>query len=95
LVFCFTGSGKTGETTIKELAKLSSNINIHLPKGMASTRYFKFTTGRAVNVNTTLSSVPGSGWLQINPIGTVKSVYDVVLNASGAISLKIIATKPK
>jgi RHS repeat-associated protein len=94
-VFCFTGSGSTGVKTLKELGKLNPGVNILLPQGLAATRYLAFNTGRAVNVNRTLSSTPGSGWIQLNENGSVKTVYDVVLSVNGTQSINIIATKPK
>ena len=95
LAFCFTGSGESGKTTIKELSKFAPDVNILLPEGKATLIYLKFNTGRAVKVDGTLSSKPGTGWLQINPNGSIKSVYDVVLNYNGTKSVNIIATKPK
>jgi RHS repeat-associated protein len=95
MVFCNTGAGEEGRKAAEELSKLSPGINIFLPKAYSATYYLKYGTGRAVNVNKTLSSRIGDGWLKVNGSGLVTSIYDIVLSAYGDNSVNIIAKKPK
>lgn len=93
--FCFTGSGEYGQSAIRELSKLAPGINIFMPKGLSTTRHLQFSTGEAVNVNTTLSSTVGTGWIKSNTSGVVSNIYDIEVTHHDDKALKIIATKPK
>jgi RHS repeat-associated protein len=95
LAFCNTGGGEEGKKAAEEFSKLAPGINIFLPKGYTATTYYILKTGRAVKLNTSLSSKIGDGWLQVNPNGIVTNIYDVTMSASGDKSVNIIAKKPK
>jgi RHS repeat-associated protein len=92
--FCNNAQGKIGIDAINGLSKLQNDrLNTFLPIGYAGTTYFKFSTGRAVKINTSLSGSKPDGWLQKSGANQPLRILDVVMS-TGTKSLNIVASKP-
>jgi RHS repeat-associated protein len=92
--FCNNAQGQIGIDAINGLSKLQNDrLNTFLPIGYAGTRYFVFSTGRAVKINTSLSGSKPGGWLQQNGANAPTRILDVVMS-TGTKALNIIASKP-
>lgn len=92
--FCYTGRGAGGIETINELSRLQNDrLNTFLPIGYAATKYYKYSTGRAINVNASLSGSKPGGWLYKNGAGNPLKIWDVVMSSSST-PIRTVARKP-
>jgi RHS repeat-associated protein len=93
--FCNNAQGQIGIDAINGLSKLQNDrLNTFLPIGYSGTTYYRFSTGIAIKINTSLSGSKPDGWLQKNGANAPTRILDVVMS-TGTKSLNIVASTPK
>ena len=82
--FCYTGSGVAGQSSLQAVSELTGNrFNIYMPVGLTNTPRYRTSLGLMINFDNKSLSHTKLGWQTISPSGSIKKIYDVVLQREG------------